>query len=288
MGDIANYEQRYADMLQEGLNQWPEADIKVQLFNWGGENLHISRADGAVRLLDELAQQQQTGQLPRSGRVLLWGHSHAGNVFALLSNLVGSQPEARERFFRATRSYYVFHKKIDRPAWKRVKQLLSTGQPPLGDLKVDMVTFGTPIRYGWDTDGCGHLLHWVNHHPVDKQEPYKAVMPHQVAHVQQAFGGDYFQHMGIAGSGFLPSIFSLSSWCVEHRLRRLLESGVRKKGFFHRLSLGVRVPEDGLTLLTDYGQVDPDNAALIGGHAIYTRQAWMAYHASEIAKRFYS
>jgi len=30
-------------------------------------------------------------------------------------------------------------------------------------LNLDIVTFGTPIRYGWDTAACKHLLHFVFH-----------------------------------------------------------------------------------------------------------------------------
>ena len=72
--------------------------VPVRLFHWSSENHHLGRADAAVRLIDEIAALE----LPRRKRILVWGHSHAGNVFALMSNLLAGDSESIERFFTAT------------------------------------------------------------------------------------------------------------------------------------------------------------------------------------------
>ena len=40
------------------------------------------------------------------GRVLLWGHSHAGNVLALVSNLLRADAAGVDRFFAAAAPFY--------------------------------------------------------------------------------------------------------------------------------------------------------------------------------------
>ena len=42
-----------------------------------------------------------------------------------------------------------------------------------------------------------------------------------------------------------------------------------------------------MTLLVDYAAVDA-SAIDLAGHAVYTKQAWMAFQMGEIVERFYS
>src|SRR6188474_2794616 len=92
-GDAGNYTGNYARRFEESINARGEAYIPVRRFFWSSQNNHIGRADGAVRLLDELAS---LGAESR-GRILLWGHSHAGNVFSLITNLLAADGETLER-----------------------------------------------------------------------------------------------------------------------------------------------------------------------------------------------
>ena len=57
------------------------------------------------------------------------------------------------------------------PTWQRAQQVLAENHHPLRQLALDLVTFGTPIRYGWDTAGYQHLLHFVNHRPGRRAPP---------------------------------------------------------------------------------------------------------------------
>jgi hypothetical protein len=282
------------------------------LFHWSSENCHIGRANAAVRLIDEL----HSLQLPPGKRVLLWGHSHAGNVFALMTNLLGGDREKIEAFFDAAEPFYrwpLFHK-IDLPVWTRVRERLLEGATrgvrpaaaartadtavapegravaPEGDAVapgVDIVTFGTPLRYGWDAAGCGRLLHVVYHHPAASCPEYRAPFPPKLPDVLAAVDGDYVQQFGIAGTNIMPSSLTWRSCWADWRLNRLLQPGLRARDLLGRLRHGCRVPDAGTTLLVDYGPLPGHIAQHLAGHAVYTRLDWLAYHAALTVRWLY-
>lgn len=267
--DAGNYTTEFAERLQQGTG------IPVQLFRWSSENHHLARADAAIRLIDRIVGLE----LPASKRVLLWGHSHGGNVLALLTNLLAADSLARQRFFRAVRG--VHH----RPAWKRAKDFLSSSDRPSLPV-LDLVTFGTPIRYGWDTDGYGQLLHFVNHRPQAGLPEYRASLPRSVEEITTAAYGDYVQQWGVAGTNLPPNVLSWPSWLADFRLAKLLQRGVRRRDLWQRLKAGARVADEGPTLLVDYGPSDEPFPLNFAGHAVYTRLRWLPFHVGEIASRF--
>ena len=58
-------------------------------------------------------------------RVQIWGHSHGGNVMALVSQLLGADQQEREQFFHATRSFYQSMdsgRLCDMPIWQQVRR----------------------------------------------------------------------------------------------------------------------------------------------------------------------
>ena len=73
---------------------------------------------------------------------------------ALLSNLMTSgESEGRPRVFEILAKYW----EAGSVEGRSVEQLETlyqalTEQSLLGGASVDMVTLGTPVRYGWDTD----------------------------------------------------------------------------------------------------------------------------------------
>jgi hypothetical protein len=330
---VGNYTAAYAQTLQRAINHPGEREIPVLRLAWSGENNHIGRADAAVRLIDELAQfgmRNSEYGMPGAGfitpsplggegwgegrkirnpqsaipRLLLWGHSHAGNVFALASNLLSGDAEALEEFFAATR---VYRRRLlgswELPHWRRVKELLralagfgipdadSTGhsalRTPHSAFHLDFVTFGTPIRYGWDAGGYGRLLHFVSHRPTDGLPPYRAPFPPQERDVRAGAHGDYVQQLGIAGTNFPPNPLSYRALWADLRLCRFLQPGVRRRDLLERLSHGMRVPTEGTTLLVDYGLPQCNVVQHLAGHAVYTRPEWMLFHAEEVARRLY-
>lgn len=304
LGERANYTAQYATVLERQLAAG-SSPIKVHRFLWSSGNYHLARADAAVRLLDELASTPHAEHT----RVLLWGHSHGGNVLALLTQLLGGEPQRLAAFFNACKPYYrnPLTGRPDNLVWKRVRQLLlpdahpprddaldprhpQTGTPPAqrpDPARLDIVTLGTPVRYGWEPRGYGRLLHFVYHRPTPGREPWQAAWPPTLADVQSAAGGDYVQHFGIAGTNTPPSCVQPRLWLAERRLNRLLQPHLRARDLPARLALGLRVHNAGTTLLVDYGPERRPISQHLAGHAVYTEQAWMVFHAEEIAHRLY-
>ncbi len=275
--DNGNYPVQYATEFQRATG------IPVERVDWSSENHHLARAHAAVCLIDGLAEQ---GFEVRD-RVLLWGHSHAGNVFAIATNLLAADASQRETFFSAARSYYRprLFGGLSKPVWNRVRQQLDLPRDSRRLPQLDLVTFGTPIRYGWDTDGYAKLLHFIYHRPRSGVAEHRTAWPPSADDLIQATDGDYVQQLGIAGTNLMPLGVGLRTWLADMRLARLLQPGHRRRDLLSRLSTGQRVPEEGETLLVEY----PDGPAArqLAGHAIYTRFNWLPFHAMEVARRFY-
>lgn len=278
--DAGNYTQEYA----ERLAALHPADIVVERFFWSSANHHIGRADGAIRLLHRLATMEKS--LPAETRIQVWAHSHGGNVLALMSHLLGGDKSKRESFFHACRPFYrwPWWERIDLPMWEEVRQRLETGWD-IGQ-RLDFVTFGTPIRYGWDQSGFRALLHFVHHHSI-AEAAHLAALPHSVDDLIQCRGGDYIQHLGIAGTNVLPDLFAWRTRWAERRLRRLLQSGIRRRDLWQRLKVGARVHDTGTSLLVNYGPASGNPLEDVFGHAVYTRLQWLPFHWKEIMQRLY-
>lgn len=276
-GDVGNYSVEYAERFEK------ITGIPVRQFHWSSENQHVARAHAAVCLIDELAAREYASD----DRVLLWGHSHAGNVFALITNLLAADAKVRKSFFAAARPYYRWPLggRIDLSVWRRVHKLLAAPNRSRSLPKLDIVTFGTPIRYGWDTDGYGKLLHFVHHRPLPGKPAYRTALPTNPAEVLAAADGDYIQHWGIAGTNLPPDALAWRTWLAELKLRRLLQADLRSRDLLRHLQAGMRVATEGRTLLVDYG--DSPQSRLQAGHAVYTLAQWLPYHAIEVARSFY-
>ncbi len=294
-GELGNFTPLYARQLQDSLQGEHPTPIPVRLFHWSSENHHIGRADGAVRLLDELSSQLQSeedsgpGPRPAGGRILLVGHSHGGNLLALVTNLLANDRSTNERFFRATRPYYCWPgtERIDIARWQRTADMLADPDHPLRANRLDVVTMGTPIRYGWDTAGCATLLHVVHHRRDPELPDFVARLPVSADDVLQASGGDVVQQLGIAGTNFAPPLWAWRAAMADRALGRLVQPGLRRRDLLSRLRLGCRVHADGTTLLVDYGASDPELAQQLAGHAIYTHPQWLPFHLDQIARHCY-
>jgi hypothetical protein len=280
LGDAANFTAAYAEELERSLaGEGPV--IPVRVFHWSSQNHHVGRSDAALRLIDELASQDLAG-----GRALLWGHSHAGNVFALITNILGADEEARQKFFHAVRPYYA-SRGPGGDLLQRIEAVFQADSRPLRDVALDLVTLGTPIRYGWDSSGYAKLLHFVYHRPCCPRGEHLAAFPFGAEDLLAAAGGDYIQQIGIAGTNFAPHPLAWRTWRAEVNLNRLLQPDLRRRDLAMRLALGMRIPHEGQTLLVDYGDQGTNLARHIAGHAVYTLRDQMLFHAEEIARRFY-
>jgi hypothetical protein len=255
------------------------------LLDWSCENHHLGRADAAVRMIDELASLD----LPREKRVLLWGHGHAGNAFASASTLLSGGAKAAREFFDAAAIYYRLPMTgvVDVPAWERVRRTLLSDRGRLAKRPIDFVTFGAPVRYGWNLRRGDRLLHFVNHRPRNGLPPHLTIFPPSQADLLEAAGGDYLQQLGIAGSDTPPSRTAWRARLANRKLGELFERDLAPAGLIERLKVGMRAAETGVTLLADYGPPSGDPAGRLAGHAVYARSEWLLFHVEETAGRLY-
>ncbi len=264
-------------------------DLAQARFVWGSENNHLDRAHAAVCMIDALLKLK----LPADRNIMLWGHSHAGNVFALVSQLLANDREANQQFFEIGAALYGSDAR-----WINVRQTLAAvaGPHALGK-QLYVVTFGTPIRYAWNPAGYRELIHFVHHRPVDESDlqtpAYRTKVLIGLNDVQSARYGDWVQAFAIDGTDSLPLLETRRD--ANAALAELFgavplipaEEGVlnnlafwaRRVAFLQR-SWGIRLPSQGTTLLVDYG---PGSEAMFG-HAVYLKQAWLPFHAEQIAR----
>ncbi|MEO2045700.1 MAG: hypothetical protein ABGX16_03905 [Pirellulales bacterium] len=333
-GEMGNFTPAYVAAMESGLSAGAGRSIPVIRFNWSSQNNHIGRADGAVRLLKELAclaksltdSDRPEPQGPAATalasmplattapaaqsppRIVLWGHSHAGNLFALLTNLLAANSTARKQFYRAARCFYRqnWSGRIDMPAWLHGQQMLREMQKigvrrdlpevqaklqqaasALKRVALDVVTFGTPIRYGWSAAGHANLLHFVNHRPLPNRDEFLAPYPLDPLRVLTAADGDTVQQIGIAGSNLYPNLLAWRTVLSDWRLGKLLEKNLPRERLLQRVSRGMRVPDTGTTLLVDYPDHESAVRQRLLGHAVYTRLRWLPFHLEQLVKHCY-
>jgi hypothetical protein len=303
--DVANYSDDYRSHFQALVGEDPEVSRLEP--SWSSENNHLARAALAVRLLNELVELQADGFAPENERVLLWGHSHAGNGFAILSNLLANDRQSVEDFFEAAGDSLGDAGEVAR------QSLAAAPTPHPMANAVIVVTFGTPVRYGWDTGGLQSLVHVIHHRPVKDQEDPAAIVPAVtfgcegnslsdnftaattgVADVLSARHGDWVQAFAIAGTDIAP----IGKREANQRLGLFLEQGLtdatpakigdRLKVACSRWQTRTRLHADGRNLLVDYTssqltRFGPARQAVLG-HGIYTLKEWLPSQLSLVLK----
>ena len=281
-GDVGNYTDAYAKQLQGLINSDDSPMISVERFGWSGENHHIGRADGAVSLLRKISS------MDAKGRLLVMAHSHGGSLLAMLSQIAAASHEVKEGFFQATRLHYhsPLRSKVDLQDWMHAREILLDGDVP--QREIDIATFGTPLRYRWNEMVVPRLLHFTQHRPVAGCDPFKAVIPKSVGDVITAAAGDYIQHLAIAGTDFIPSVFAWRDVVVERRLHRMFEASARRRDLLKKLKQGRRDSSDGKTLLVDYASTPGREQQKLFGHGVYTSPVWLRFHLETICEHFYS
>ncbi len=284
-GDVGNFTRDYLDDFAQLLGGDPAVEILTP--TWSSQNHHLARADLAVRLLHHLAAQSFSAD-----RIaLLWGHSHAGNGFALLTNLLANHRESVQRFFDAAGPQ-------PEPHWQQVRELLAQSPSPHPLARaIAIVTFGTPVRYGWDTDGCRALVHILHHRNYDQQQPERTrplFPPIPISDVLTARYGDWVQTFAIAGTDVMAPVTmnacrrlteflesSLAEPVITPELQLIRPEGIRR--LCARWKTGTRCHADGLNLLVQY---EPSGETLLNmpvedsllGHGVATCRVWLPAH----------
>ena len=297
--DIGNYTAEFCDLFRQLAG--PDPQVELLHPTWTGQNHHVARADLAVRILDWLLNQS----LNPDDQILLWGHSHAGNGFALVSNLLANDHESVQTFFQAAGDKLPEH-------WIRVRSALATASSPHPLASHLLVAaFGTPVRYGWDQTGLRSLIHVLHDccEPADDTDPL-GVPPHYSTHplfpahslpdILTARYGDWVQAFAIAGTDTstptsitanerlgkfleqsLPAPAEEPSGALLDPLRMIPTGSLRQ--LCQRWKTGTRCHSTGLNLLVNY---QPSGQSKLGipleqtimGHGVATTKTWLPAH----------
>jgi hypothetical protein len=268
-GDSGNFPPAFVDLFQ--------IQPETRRFVWSGENTHSGRCKAAIELLDELLQ-----RVEQEPRVMLWGHSHAGNIAALITNLLGAEDWVRDKFLDLVEP--LFPVRDDRMcALSRVRSAIESGAA--NELQLDIVNFGAPVSYGWDTAGYRNLLHVVNHIPQAGEPEWLCPIVAAGKNLRDGVQGDMVQILGITGSDFLPWLLNQTTRSVEAELHQFLAPDCSRRDWWSRASLGMRVADEGETVLVKYDNTD-GHASQTVGHSVYTKPEWLGFHL-ELVEQIY-
>jgi hypothetical protein len=161
----------------------------------------------------------------------------------------------------------------------------------LNGAALDVVTLGTPVRYGWDPSGLGRLLHIVNHRSLrtdGKTWLSKMELPQITMEMPIAWGGDYVQELAVAGTDAVPSSEAAKS--TNKAVWELVEPYDGFERWVECARRACRFPSEGLCMLVDYKDCTGSTNVRdhYYGHAAYTRSSALLFNLTEIAGRFYS
>lgn len=291
VGDAGNFTHTYVESFRKAINKSLTQPISCTRLLWASEHHHLGRALAAVRLLDELSRFCTQRNLRTGHRILVQAHGQAGLVLALASNMLCPSPiTGRPKLFNILSGYAEQTNQSElAKTVRRIESLLTTATP-LNGVALDIVTFGTPVRYGWDPSGIGKLLHVVNHRNLrtdGKSWLAKMELPQITMEMPIAWGGDYIQELAVAGSDAVPTTelakaANKATWEIVEPydgFERWLECARR----------AVRFPSEGRCFLVDYkdstGSTNPRDHYY--GHAVYTRRHAMLFNTMQIVRACY-
>jgi hypothetical protein len=261
LGDLSNFSSSYVEAFAGATG------VEAMDFTWSGENHHAARVQATVRLARALVL-HGGGALRPGDRVLLVGHSHGGQLFAILSQLVARAPGYEELLDAA------------RALGEDVASL-DMNLSLLRRCTIDVATFGTPLRYGWARVAGLRVLHVVN-----RRGERPRVL--SLRHLLDTGHGDFVHQLGTHGSD-LPAP-SARDRELNARLDRVLGTGSNVRAWLRHVAEGLRISPDGHTMLVDYGEKTrglPSLWATGFGHGVYTRREAMLFHAQLVANHFY-
>lgn len=292
LGDAGNFTDVYAELMRQSLNQGLERPIHCVRELWSCEHHHLGRAMAAVSMLGRLRDWVEAHKLGQGDRILVQAHGQAGLILALVSNLLCvTANSSRTRLFDLLSA---FASQINRPdiisTIQRVAPLLSN-DTFLNGAALDIVTFGMPVRYGWDPSGLGKLLHIVNHRTMRTDGKIwlsKMELPQITIEMPIAWGGDYVQELAVAGSDAVPTTEPAKA--ANKALWEMVEPFDGFERWLECARRAVRIPSEGLGILADYQ--DSTGSTNVRdhyyGHAAYSRLNAMRFNTTTIVRALYS
>ncbi len=294
--DAGNFSQGYVELYAKGLNRDLSKPIHCIRLLWSAAHHHLGRAEAACHVVHTLGNMTTQHHLERDDRILIHAHGHAGQVLALASNLIASvESEGRRSLLQILRAYYETTNSLPGffetyPTCESFESSLQNGMLFNG-ASLDFVTYGTPVRYGWDTAGVRNLLHIVNHRMMrtdGKKWLGKMELPQVTMEMPIAWGGDYVQQLAVAGCDALPK--TPEAQVTNKGLWELLEPWDGFERWLECSRKAVRCPKDGQCLLVDYKDStgSTNGKDHFYGHAAYTRHNHMLFNTASLVESLYS
>jgi hypothetical protein len=292
IGDAGNFTNSYVELMWQSLGRGLDRPIHCIRELWSCEHHHLGRAIAAVSILGRLRDWCETHKLGQGDRILVQAHGQAGLVLALVSNLLcAAVISSRTRVLDLLSSYA---SQIDRPDTLSTIQCIApllSNNTLLNGATLDVITLGTPVRYGWDPSGLGKLLHIVNHRNLrtdGKAWLSKMELPQITMEMPIAWGGDYLQELAVAGSDAVPAADAAKT--ANTGLWEIVEPFDGFERWLECARRAVRIPSEGLGILADYK--DSTGSTNVRdhyfGHAAYTRLDTMLFNTTEIVQSLYS
>lgn len=243
LGDLGTFSTSYAKLFGRAIG----AGITCTRFMWSSENHHAARLEATLdlaRTLATLAEHANRAHADMPPRILCMAHSHGAQLFALLSHMLERTPEGSAMLDVVRARGHDL---------RRVNDALSA----LGDVGLDVMTFGTPPRYSWAPRSSMRVLHLVNK------------------------GGDMIRKMGGHGSDTPTAV--VADRALNQELARIFDDA---KGapvtILSRLRSDAAVDPHGTTYFVDYGTLSS-----VLAHGVYTRVFAMLFNAKLAASHFY-
>jgi hypothetical protein len=280
-GDAGNFTNAYVELFKRAVSRNAPRPILCVRVLWSCEQHHLGRAEAAVRLLHRLRTLCVEHGLGAGDRILVQAHGQAGLIMALLSNLLAQGKSATHE------AVLKILKGVMPDSEIALLESLAPSGGVLNSATLDVVTFGTPVRYGWDPSGFGKLLHVVNHRPMrvdGKRWLAKMELPQITMEMPIAWGGDYVQQLAVAGSDAVAG--SEGTKAANKALWELLEPLDGFERWLECARKSVRCQNDGQCLLVDYKDSTGSTNARdhLYGHAAYTRTNAILFNTGEIVQ----
>lgn len=272
MGDLGNYTDSYCELFEQSIG----GDIPCDRINWGSGNYHRARVKGAITLIKEIAKDIKDPSV--NERILLIGHSHAGQLFALLTTFLEeeemSMMETNEKMSKIGKLVEVVE--LDEDIYKDITQL-KEDLKKIDKVFLDIITFGSPPRYLWGKEKIKggkpnyRLLNVINHHHKNQ--------PVSIGGLWKTKDGDYVQQWGVGRTDLNDSQNSK------------IEEIIGEEQYYFDLSMlkgsERHIPKYGETLLIDYGDEGKKAKETLLGHGVYTCKEKMLFNTELIVDNFY-
>ena len=274
VGDLGNFTEEYITAYSEAIGN----NIECRKFDWSSANNHIGRLLAVPNLAENLAEGIDSISAPsENDRILLIGHSHAGQLFALLTVFLENSEKAQKLLdiLQGTNGF-------DKLRFAEHLEKIAT-------VYLDIITLGTPVRYRWGNYNKYQLLNIVN----DRSDS-------TLGGVLNTRDGDYVQQWGTDGRDLIPTPLLIEK---NNQLDELLDKGVSGLSstwtFIRQLftsqaeskrrqAFKENGDKAGDRLFIDYRDNGKNPAETLFGHGAYTKEESMLFNTSCIVKSLYS